>query len=92
MNAADESTSDVHGLHAKLDRKKKVEGINKNAQQLFQEDMTRYMEKMKELQTHNCNLQVTLCEKLKDSFRKLYRCFIIFTYHAISSLVSKSGT
>ncbi|KAJ8025345.1 Kinesin-like protein KIF11 [Holothuria leucospilota] len=68
MNAADKSTSDVHGLHAKLDRKKKVESVNKNAQQLFQEDMTQYVEKMKELQTHNCNLQVSLCENLKDSF------------------------
>ncbi|KAM9726846.1 kinesin-like protein KIF11 isoform 2-T2 [Menidia menidia] len=39
LNVADASTSDVSGLHAKLDRKKKVEQQNQQVQQSFAQKM-----------------------------------------------------
>lgn len=70
MHVADESTADVDGLHAKLDRKKKVEASNKTAKEIFQDDFGECITTMKTSQADYCELQTMFCTTIKDEFSK----------------------
>ncbi|PIK58720.1 kinesin-like boursin, partial [Apostichopus japonicus] len=70
MHVADESTADVDGLHAKLDRKKKVEASNKTAREIFQDDFGECITTMKTSQADYCELQTMFCTTIKDEFSK----------------------
>lgn len=71
LHTAHESTSDVDGLHAKIDRKKAVETKNETTQLTFQERFSQNIGKMNESLADFVGEQGTTTTTLHDNLGNL---------------------
>lgn len=70
LNAVEETTKDVSGLHSKLDRKKAVDQHNAEAQDIFGKNLSNLFSDMEELIKDGSLKQKAMLELHKTLFGK----------------------